>query len=135
MGIEVVKFHQENLLHFLEQVEGKLPLEKIKTFFNVYSDYKSQDQICIVGSLSSDLLSIDKEIAEELKEFAEKVIEVVTAILQEGKDQNIFKLKEDARTHAIVLLSSLLASLQLTRLTNKEDFIKIQNTLIRDLTE
>ncbi len=116
-----------------EMVKDKSPEKKFDAFLSIYSKIKAEDKVCIVGSLATDLHSIDKKIAKEVKVLAAEILAWVTEILEEGKKKKVFYFDLPSRTKALMVISSMLAAVQLCRLTNVKDFDTIKQTVINDL--
>jgi hypothetical protein len=57
----------------------------------------------------------------------------VTSILEEGKENKTFSFTESPRTKALMIITNMLAAVQLTRLTSEKDFITIRETVLAGL--
>ena len=133
LGIAVLKQHKSNLERFRLQHLSANPLETLQEFIEVYSRLKAENRICIVGSLAPDILTLDTEMTSALTEFAEETVDFLSGVLNQGLNHKVFHFKQAPRTKALMIISTLLASLQLTRLTNEEDFNKIKETIITEI--
>jgi TetR/AcrR family transcriptional repressor of nem operon len=133
LGVSIVKNHNEKLERLKESMDEKSPLLKLKAFLSVYDQIKSEGRVCIVGSLATDLNTVDTKMEKELKDLASKILEWVTGILKEGKAKKIFAFEGSPRTKALMIISNMLAALQLSRLTGDKDFYTIQETILKDL--
>jgi TetR/AcrR family transcriptional repressor of nem operon len=133
LGVSIVKNHSNKLDTLIESMADKNPLLKLKAFLSVYDKIKSEGRVCLVGSLATDLNTVDAKMEKELKGFANKILVWVTEILKEGKIKKMFVFEGSARTKALMIISNMLASLQLSRLTDDKDFYTIQETILKDL--
>ncbi|WP_153800324.1 TetR/AcrR family transcriptional regulator [Foetidibacter luteolus] len=133
LGVSVVKAHQAEAERLMRGVENSDPVTKLNAFLSIYTHTKAEGRVCIVGSLATDLHTVDAEIQEELKKFVNSIIHWVTGILEEGKKQNIFFFTVPARTKALMVITNMLASVQLTRLTGDKDFTAIKKTILKEL--
>lgn len=131
--VAVIKKRQEELKILREKIKSKNPFEKLESFFAIYSQIRESEQVCLVGSLTTDLNTLDEEIKNELKNFTDIFLEWVTEILEEGKKAKIFHFKVPARTKALMIISSMLAAVQLSRLYQEECFKTIKNSILADL--
>jgi hypothetical protein len=111
----------------------KSPLLKLKGFLSIYSQIKSENKVCLVGSLATDLNTVDDNVKNELKDFAELVLNWVTEILGDGKKQKIFEFQTAPRTKALMVITNILAIVQLSRLTKDEDFELVKETILKEL--
>ena len=133
LGVSIITEHIVQLEKLKEKTKNKSPLEKLNSFLSIYSVAKSEDKICLVGSLATDLYTVEPEIQTELKKLVDNILQWVIKILKEGKTQGIFQFKINARTKALMIITNMAAALQLTRLTNKQDFRQIKQAIINDL--
>lgn len=133
LGVSIVKDHSDKLDTLMESMADKSPVLKLKAFLSVYGKMKSEGKVCLVGSLATDLNTVDAKMEKELKSFANKILEWVTAILKEGKAKKVFAFELSPRTKALMIISNMLAALQLSRLTDDKDFYTIQETILKDL--
>jgi TetR/AcrR family transcriptional regulator, transcriptional repressor for nem operon len=135
LGVSIVREHIQQLEILKQKNSKKEPLDKLNSFLSIYSTAKSENKICLVGSLATDLYTVDEEVQLELKKLVNNILQWVIEILDEGKSKKKFKFQIPTRIKAIMIITNMLASLQLTRLTNEKDFQQIKQTIIKDLTE
>ncbi|AYD47359.1 TetR/AcrR family transcriptional regulator [Arachidicoccus soli] len=135
LGLAIVQEHHDRLEQLKTKVESKNPVEKLKAFLSIYTIAKSENKICIVGSLASDFYTVDAEMQNEIKKLVDNILKWVIEILKEGKKKKLFYFHTDIRTKALMIITNMLAAVQLTRLTNKQDFNKIKENIITDLTK
>ena len=133
LGVAIVGRHQEGLDDLIKTHVHKDPLKKLNAFLSIYTEAKSEDNICLVGSLATDLYTVETQIKTELKKLVDNILKWVTAILEEGRDKHVFFFDINARTKALMIITNMLAAVQLTRLTNRHDFQQIKQTIINDL--
>lgn len=133
LGVAVLDFHYKNLLQIIKDFQDKSPIEKLDKFFSIYSQIKSENKICIVGSLSTDFNTLESNIQNKLKEFSSLVIEWVTDFLEEGRNNHIFQFAEDSKVKAQLIITSMISIVHLSRLTSNSDFETITNTIKQNL--
>lgn len=133
LGVCIIKDHIQRLEQLMAKTAGKDAMTKLKAFFSIYTATKSKNEVCLVGSLATDLHTVDKRVQDELKLFANKVLNWVTQILQEGKAAKQFSFTIPPRTKALMIITNMLAALQLSRLTNDKDFNSIQQAILKEL--
>ncbi|SFP53038.1 TetR/AcrR family transcriptional regulator [Parafilimonas terrae] len=134
LGIAIIHQHQQQLSAIIKNNQDSDCMKKMNAFFSIYTIAKSENKICLVGSLATDLYTVEPEIQDELKKLVKHILGWVTAILEEGRAKKVFYFDIDARTKALMIVTNMLAAVQLTRLTTKKDFEKIKQTIINDLT-
>lgn len=133
LGLALLETHTERLHKLQETVEGKSSMIKIKAFLSIYNTIHSEGRVCIVGSLATDLKTVEPKMAKALKTFAGEILEWVTGILKEGRENNAFAFTETPRTKALMIITNMLAAVQLTRLTGEKDFIIIRENVLKNL--
>ena len=133
LGIAIVENQIAGLEQLILESADKSPVDKLKTYISIYCNAKEEGLVCLVGSLATDINSVDPEIRVHLKVLVDKILDWVTDILKEGRDKGVFHFSPTPRTKALMVISTMLASLQLTRLTGDKDFNTIKDTVIKEL--
>ena len=133
LGIAIVEEQIAALEGLIADSADKSPVERLKQYQSIYSRAQAENKVCLVGSLATDINSVDPEIRAHLKVMVDRILEWVTDILKDGRDQGIFHFAAPPRTKALLVISTMLASLQLTRLTGERDFNTIKDTVIKEL--
>ena len=133
LGIAVIQEHSRRFNVMKEAVAGKHPAEKLKVFAATYGATRQEERICIVGSLASDLHTLEPGTGQQLALYAQEVLGWVEAVLEEGRNLGYFTFAVPARTKALLIITNLSGALQLTRLTGAQDFYTIAETIIQEL--
>jgi len=133
LGVAVIEQQTEGLKHIIEKYKNKTPIEKLDKFLSIYTHIKSENKVCLVGSLTTDLNTLDEIIKETLKAFSSLMLDWVTDFLEEGRNNNMFQFDGLSRTKAIMVIGNMIAIIQLSRLTNDKDFKTIKDTIKQEL--
>ncbi|MDB5258717.1 MAG: TetR family transcriptional regulator [Chitinophagaceae bacterium] len=133
LGIAVIRQQSESFIALQAATESKDALSKLEAFFSIYIRHKSQGKVCLVGSLCTDLYSLDPAIEKELKPVVEGILQWVTDILKEGKRKGVFHFSAAPRTKALLLITNMLGILQVSRITGKTDFNEVRTALLKEL--
>ena len=134
LGLAIVDKHIADLEELIERVEGKPPMDQLRAYLSIYSCARAEGRICVVGALGGDINTIDTQIRARLEVLAHKILVWVTAIMKEGRAQGVFSFASSPRSKAMTVISCMLASLQLSRLTGGErDFDTIKDTIVKEL--
>lgn len=133
LGIALLETHVQRLHNLQDSVKDKDSLTKIKAFLSIYNTIHEEGRVCIVGSLATDLKTVEPKMAKALKAFANEILEWVTSILKEGRESKAFSFPESPRTKALMIITNMLAAVQLARLTNEKDFIAIRRNVLVNL--
>ena len=135
LGTSIVK---NNIQRFEEMVEnmhsrGFDEWHQLETFIKIYIKSHREQRLCIIGSLGPDFNTLSETTKVELKRMTEIVLKWLTDLLIVGREKKIFVFKEDPYNKSLVILSCLIASLQLARILNKIDYKSIYQTITDDL--
>lgn len=133
LGVAVIEAHIENLGEVIRQYQNKTPGKKLDRFLAIYSRIKKENKVCLVGSLATDFNTLDRKVQEKLKSFSEVMLGWVSDFLEEGKAKGVFEFEGDSRTKALMVISNMLAIVQLSRLTGNRDFEAVKNTIKQEL--
>jgi AcrR family transcriptional regulator len=133
LGIAVIDTHTHRFRAFEQANSMKSPLQQLELFLALYSTIKCEDKVCIVGSLATDLNTVDEQIKGELKKFAALVLGWVTMVLDMGRKQRYFAFEAEPRTKALMVITNILAIVQLSRLTGDEDFEIVRTNILQEL--
>jgi AcrR family transcriptional regulator len=133
LGIALLEKHTERLHQLQKSVAEKDPMTKIKAFLSIYNVIHTEGRVCIVGSLATDLKTVEPKMAKALKTFANEILAWVTTILKEGRENRTFSFSETPRTKALMIITNMLAAVQLSRLTGEKDFLIIRETVLAGL--
>lgn len=133
LGIAVIREHLSRLEHLKERTTNRSPLEKLNAFLDIYTAAKSENKVCMIGSFAAELYTVEPEIQNELKKLANNILKWITEILQDGKSAGVFHFSVNERTKALMIVTNMLAAVQLIRLTNTQDFEQIKENVINDL--
>ncbi|WP_010180716.1 TetR/AcrR family transcriptional regulator [Aquimarina agarilytica] len=133
LGIAVIDNHINNLKDLIKKVEQETPLDKLDQFLAIYQIIRQKNKICLIGSLASDLNTLDPRVQDKLKVFSNLMLVWVSNFLEEGKKNKTFNFYGSSRTKALMIITNMLASLQISRLTGTNDFDIVKSTIKQEL--
>lgn len=133
LGIAVIERHIENLNNTIEDYERKSSTEKLDRFFAIYRNIKKENKVCLVGSLATDFNTLDEKVRQKLKIFSEVMLHWVSSFLEDGRKDRLFDFEGEPRTKALMIISNMLAIVQLSRLTNDKDFEAVKKSIKNEL--
>jgi TetR/AcrR family transcriptional repressor of nem operon len=131
--ISIIRHQQQLLDELMLSVNNKSPLRKLNAYFSIYDTACAQNRVCLVGSLATDLHTVDLPVRAELKILVDNIIHWVSSILVEGRKDGSFYFEESGRTKALMIVTNMLAAVQLARITGEKDFQQIKSTILKDL--
>ncbi len=133
LALAIIAAQTEELDLLMAEVQDEEPGKQLQAFFSIYEDLCPHRQVCIVGSLSTDLNTLDDTVAKALKAFTTKVLHWVGAILKDGKKQGVFSFAATPAQQALVLVTNMMASVQLARLHGADTYQTIKDTIIKSI--
>jgi len=133
LGLALLQTHTERLHRLQASTQEKDVVSKFKAFLSIYNVIHSEGRVCIVGSLATDLKTVEPKMAKALTIFANEILVWVSGILEEGKLKKVFSFAESPRTKALMIITNMLAAVQVTRLTGEKDFITIRENVVAGL--
>jgi TetR/AcrR family transcriptional repressor of nem operon len=86
-----------------------------------------------VGSLSPDFNTLDESTQKELNRMVELILNWLSKLLASGKEKGVFAFSDSAESKAMVIFSSLVASLQFSNVLEKMDYKSYCQSLLDDL--
>jgi AcrR family transcriptional regulator len=135
LGLGVLSGQLEAVEALKKSTAGRSAGVRLKAFLSIYTQARTENKICVVGSLGSDFNTLEEPIRRALKKLTAVILAWVTDILEEGRRKKEFHFEGAPRTKALMIVTNMLAALQLTRLTGARDFALIKQTILKDLTK
>jgi AcrR family transcriptional regulator len=133
LGVATVKDHIEKMEEFKAGLKNESPQVKLETALSIYSRLSADNKVCIIGSLATDLNTVDDKIKAELKILVKMMLNWLADVLEEGKEQGVFYFDTPPATKALMIFTSIMAIVQLSRLTTEADIEIVKESIIEDL--
>lgn len=135
LGTSILK---TNIQRFEEMVDnmhsrGFDEWKQLDSFVKIYIKSHREHKVCIVGSLSPDLNTLNESTRVELVRMTELIHSWLTTLLAAGREKKIFAFREEPQQKALLIFSGLVASLQLSRVMEKLDYKGVCQAIIEDL--
>ena len=135
LGTSIVK---TNIQRFEEMIENMQSREfnewqQLEAFLKIYIKSHRENKKCVVGSLSPDFKTLDKTTQQELKKMVEMILSWLANLLDKGRIKGIFAFADSAESKAMVIFSSLVASLQLSGVLGKMEYKSYYQSILDDL--
>ena len=135
LGTSIVK---TNIQRFEEMVDnmhsrGFDEWQQLDTFIKIYIKSHREQKLCIVGSLGPDFNTLKEPTRHELVKMTEIILKWLTDLLAVGRDKKVFAFNGEPHDRATVIFSGLVASLQLSRITDVRDYKAFCQSVIDDL--
>jgi AcrR family transcriptional regulator len=135
LGTSIVK---TNIQRFEEMVDNMKTRKfdewkQLDTFIKIYIKSNRERKLCLLGSLGPDFETLDVTTQKELEKMTGIILDWLSNLLQSGKIKGQFFFKGDPKNKAVLILCSLMASLQLSRILKRIDYKSLIQSLIEDL--
>ncbi|GAA4463862.1 TetR/AcrR family transcriptional regulator [Nemorincola caseinilytica] len=135
LGVATIQYHMAQLEAIQQELANAAPLDRLLWFLQNYSRINAENKVCLVGALSTAFNTLDEPIQQELRLFAESVLNWITGILADGQREGTFHFGTAPRTKAMMVITNMLAIVQLARLTGAADIERVQKAIIEELTK
>lgn len=135
LGTSIVK---TNIQRFEEMIDnmhsrGFDEWQQLESFIKIYVKSHREQKKCLVGSLSPDYNTLNETTQKELKRMVDIILQWLTNILKRGREKNLFSFKDEPENKALIILSSLVASLQLSNIIHKMDYKTFHQSILDGL--
>ena len=136
LGAEIIR---RNTRNFEELMKNKkfMQLDEWKqlTHFmdDIFGKYLVEERICLVGALSAEFITLPETMQTEFKSMTSSIRDWLTILLKTGKRKKMFSFSTSAETKALMIITNLIAGLQVARIMNKTDFQLIKNGILKEL--
>ncbi|NJK94869.1 MAG: TetR/AcrR family transcriptional regulator [Bacteroidetes bacterium] len=135
LGTSIVKTNIQRFEEMIQNMDNKGldEMHQLESFMKIYAKSNREEKLCIVGSLGPNIESLNEPTRIELKRMTEIIISWLTGLLNSGREKGIFAFRGEAHERALLILSSLVAGLQLARILDKTDFKIIYQAILDGL--
>jgi TetR/AcrR family transcriptional regulator, transcriptional repressor for nem operon len=104
--------------------------KKLLAFIEVYGESADQDMVCLIGAMASEFYSLEEPVRQELKLIVDDIAKKLAAILKEGRSTGEFHYEGTPQAKALMIITNLLAGLQLARISGRQTFELIKKNVI-----
>lgn len=133
LAIEILRNSREAFDALIEEHRGSTSTEKFAEFIKIYTRSSERGMICLVGAMVTDFHTLTDDVKTELKAVMDDILGKLISILQEGKDNKEFIFKEEARIKALLIITNMIAGLQVARVTGQQDYRAIEHAVFAGL--
>ena len=136
LGIAVIRSARSRFKHWRAMIANQeiSPLDMLNSYFETYIKYlNSGEYVCLGGSLETDFHTFPEVMQNEIKEYATELIQWMGALLSSGRKKDLFTFSGRAEDKAVFILSSVKGALQTARVSNRDSFFQVLDTIKNDL--
>ncbi|KAA3646285.1 MAG: TetR/AcrR family transcriptional regulator [Chloroflexi bacterium] len=107
---------------------------RLDWFMSIYEHYSNGGtRVCYLGVLESSFDAIPPELQNEARALNTEMLDWLTELLEEGRQQGEFQFESDAASKAVLVISVAQGSLQIARVTSSDSFFSAVQQVKRDL--
>ncbi len=96
--------------------------ERLKQFIDLYSKSNKRGIVCFMGALGPSYDHLHPKIQDELTQASKEIRDWLCIILEEGRMSGEFHFKGTVKSNADLIITSLMASLILNKVTKEDVF-------------
>ncbi|MBN1985990.1 MAG: TetR/AcrR family transcriptional regulator [Prolixibacteraceae bacterium] len=135
LGTSIVKTNIQRFEEMVENMESRQfdEWQQLEALVKIYIKSHREKKKCVVGSFSPDIKTLDESTQKELKKMVEMILNWLAKLLEKGRDRGVFSFADSAESKALVIFSSLVASLQLAAVLGKLDYKSYSQSILDDL--
>lgn len=135
LGTSIVKTNIQRFEEMVDNLQNRNfdEMHQLETFLKIYLKSHREQKLCIMGALSPDFNTLNESTKNELKKMTDLVLAWLTNLLEKGRTNGVFLFRCKAGEKALIILSTMIAGLQLTRVMDKIDFKSIYQAILDDI--
>jgi TetR/AcrR family transcriptional regulator, transcriptional repressor for nem operon len=136
LGTSILKTNIQRFDEMVENMQNRNfdELHQLNAFIKLYLKSSRENKICIIGSLGTDINTLSEPMQQELQKMVERILDWLGETLESGKQNGLFQFRVSAHDQAILILSSLVAGLQLARILGKQAFKSVHQSILDEIT-
>ena len=136
LGVEVIKKNSKGFEELLQNKKfNQLDEWEQLTLFieEIFDKHYINSRVCLVGALSIEYPTLPETIQKEFQHMTELIRNWLTILLKNGKKKNYFHFSTSPEVKALMIITNLIAGLQIARIMHKSDFQLIKSGILREL--
>lgn len=107
--------------------------EQLKQFAQIYAHDRDADLICLMGSLAPDYQTLPAVVQDRIRIMGEDILEWLTHCLERGREQDLFRFNGEPYDRALLVISTLLSALLLSRVLGGDTYQRMHQQLLADI--
>ena len=133
LGVAVINRNRERFRHSIDNWQNKGQAQKLKSFIHIYGDSKKRNLVCFMGALGPAFETLPEQMKSALRIASSEIRQYVAQVLSEGKTSGEFAFEDDPHEKADMLVSSLMASLVVSRVSGENVFQNVEKVILRSI--
>jgi TetR/AcrR family transcriptional repressor of nem operon len=133
LGVAVIGEEIRRITTDKQQSQSLKGIEQLKKLIETFFCYKEEGLICLPGSLTPDYDTLPLPMQEKVKEMCLANIEWAASSLEKARLERDILFQGSAADRALLVISTLLSSLLLSRVLGEGIFERMMNRLLQDM--
>ena len=124
LGTGIVKSNKQRFEEMVDNLRSRNfnEMQQLEIFMKLYLKSNREHKLCLMGSLGPTMNTLNESTRVELKKMTMQILEWLSFLLLTGREKGLFAFKGEPRDRALLILSNMIAGLQLARILDKTDF-------------
>lgn len=132
LGVEIIERNIKAFNELTSQWKSLNYKEQYYNYIHMHDSFVNNHWVCIVGALASSCDTLPENMQSRLEHLINTILDWLTELLDVGKKQKDFSFPEEPRTKALMVHSTLLSALQVSKvLKDSTVYKKIQQGLLK----
>lgn len=131
----IIKQERATFHAFAEKAD-QLPdqRQRLRRFVHTFAEHAEAHRLCLVGASGADFASFGAGVHREIRQMASDILAWLERTLDEGRTAGRFAFDGTAHTRALMVATNMAASLHLSRILGTQEFKRLAQQLLSDLT-
>ena len=135
LGTSIVKTNIQRFEEMVDNMNSRSfdEIQQLNTFIKIYIKSHREQKVCLVGALSPAFETLNEVTQNELSKMIRLILEWLANTLLRGKQKGLFEFEDTPENRATTILSTLVASLQLSKVISSIDYKNICHSIEESL--
>lgn len=137
LGVAVIRKTIDGFELMLAEMKsaGLDEYEKLELFIDqVFGSALEQQKVCLVGALSTEFIILPEKMKTEFQLMVMQIENWLIQLLKDGKRKKVFVYTTTPQTKALMIITNMMAALQVARVIGKEKFYLIKKGILQEIS-
>ncbi len=135
LAIAIIERERAAFRSFAERVDAREDVRgRLTAFVQTFAPHAEAHEICLVGAAGGDYYSFGDRVRTHVMGMADDILRWLERTLKEGRDHGVLHFGGSPSTRALMVVSTLAASLHLSRIVDPAVHRRVVRQLLSDLT-
>ncbi|MBS1561057.1 MAG: TetR/AcrR family transcriptional regulator [Bacteroidetes bacterium] len=108
--------------------------QRLRRFVHMFAEHAEAHRLCLLGASGADYASFGAGVHREIQRMATDILAWLERTLQEGRKAGRLAFEGTAHARALMVATNMAASLHLARILGTQEFKRVSQQLLSDLT-